>query len=68
MRVETIEDVLLPGLNLKVRQLMAVDGNLISMRRDAGRPAGVRSASVLPRGSTADIGVRYPSYPSAGGG
>ncbi|MFI9749490.1 transposase family protein [Streptomyces collinus] len=29
MRVETLEDVLLPGLNLVVRQLMTVGGNLV---------------------------------------
>ncbi|MET9460044.1 transposase family protein [Streptomyces canus] len=38
MRVETIEDVLLPGLNLKVRQLMAVDGNLVIDAAGCGPP------------------------------
>ncbi|MCT9094303.1 ISL3 family transposase [Streptomyces sp. ASQP_92] len=38
MRVETIEDVLLPGLNLKVRQLMAVDGNLVVDAAGCGPP------------------------------
>ncbi|NGO11532.1 transposase [Streptomyces sp. HC44] len=38
MRVETLEDVLLPGLNLKVRQLMAADGNLVVDAAGCGPP------------------------------
>ncbi|WP_075033119.1 transposase [Streptomyces mirabilis] len=38
MQVETLEDVLSPGLNLKVRQLIAVDGQLVVDAVGCGPP------------------------------
>jgi transposase len=38
MRVETLEDILLPGLNLMVRQLTTVDGNLVVDAAGCGPP------------------------------
>ncbi|MFF9128325.1 transposase family protein [Streptomyces sp. NPDC014889] len=38
MRVERLEDLLLPGLNLMVRQLMTVDGNLVVDAAVCGPP------------------------------
>lgn len=38
MRVETIEDVLFPGLNLMVRRLMTADGNLVVDAAGCGPP------------------------------
>ncbi|MGV9847546.1 hypothetical protein ACWDWU_01915 [Streptomyces sp. NPDC003442] len=39
MRVETREDVLLPGLNLEVRQLVACGGNMVVDAATCGLPA-----------------------------
>jgi transposase len=38
MRVETLKDLLVPGLNLTVRQLMTVDGNLMVDAAGCGPP------------------------------
>ncbi|GGL18181.1 hypothetical protein GCM10010094_93970 [Streptomyces flaveus] len=68
MRVETLEDVLWPGLNLKVRQLKSVDGHLVVDAAGCGPPGRCPQCEHPATRATADIGVRYPSYPSAAGG